>query len=236
MKDNPGVKKPAKGAKPDHGTRKDLKRKAQATRDQQPTPKSQRDRSHPEVPPRKRARTTPIKHEPHQSKEQRSLEPVPAPAPVSQAEAFEELVRRANQGNEACLQGLREILEQRADIWRQVGDVAALAERAWVELLSAGNKLLEESILRCLKELKADLAGPSPTPLERLLINYLGTTWLASQQGELAAAQMGGSPELNRLRLRRAESAQKRFTGAVKTLSLVRALVPCDQREQERED
>lgn len=32
--------------------------------------------------------------------------------------------------------------------------------------------------------------------------------------------------ELAKLRLKRAESAQKRFTGAVKALTLVRALVP----------
>jgi hypothetical protein len=196
----------------------------------------QGDRPPPEVPPRKRPHTTPIKHEPHQPEEQPFLEPAPAPAPLSRLEAFEELVRRASQGNEACLQGLCRLLDEKPEIWKKVGDVAALAERAWVELLSAGNKLLELSIPRRLRELKSELAGPSPTPLEGLLIDYLGVTWLAAQQGELGAAEVGGSPELARFRLRRAESAQKRFTGAVKTLSLVRALVPCDQREQERED
>jgi hypothetical protein len=142
-------------------------------------------------------------------------------------------VHRASQGNEACLQGLRKLLDGKPEIWKKVGDVSALAERAWVELLSPGNQLLAESIPRRLKELKSSLAGPSPTPLEATLIDYMAITWLAAHHGELAAAEVGGSPEVARLRLRRAESAQKRFTAAVKTLSLVRALVPPGLRGRE---
>jgi hypothetical protein len=62
--------------------------------------------------------------------------------------------------------------------------------------------------------------------LESLLVDYVGVTWLAALSGELAAAQAGGNAEVARLRLRRAESAARRFTGAVKTLALIRALLP----------
>jgi len=150
----------------------------------------------------------------------------PARAPITQAQALQELVRRAGEGNETCLAGLRGILDQNPTLWRTAGDVSALAERMWAELVAGGSKLVEMSIPRKLKEFKAGLAGASPSPLESLLIDYISVTWLASMQGETAAAQVGGSAEQARLRLRRAESAAKRFTGAVKTLSLVRALVP----------
>jgi hypothetical protein len=143
------------------------------------------------------------------------------------------LVRRASQGNEACLKGLRQILDQNPAVWKKVGDVGAIAERAWVELLADGNMLLEESIPRHLQELTAELKGSSPTPLEALVIHYLGVTWLAAQHGEMAAAQVGGSSEVARFRLKRAESAQKRFSGAVKTLALVRTLLPSGRQERD---
>lgn len=226
--DCPDTKKPARGGKLQKGVGKDTTRQAQPIGGRRPPPKVPAGRRHPEVPPRKRPRLNPPspKQELQPEQEQALPEAAPVPRVVTQAEAFQELVRRASQENEHCLRGLREILDQQPEIWQKVGDVSALAERAWVDLLSAGNKLLDESIPRRLKGLKSDLAGPSPTPLESLLIDYLGVTWLAAQQGEIAAAQAGGSPEVARLRLRRAESAQKRFTGAVKTLSLVRALLP----------
>jgi hypothetical protein len=135
-------------------------------------------------------------------------------------------VRRAGEGNEKCLAGLRQLLDQNPELWRVAGNASALAERVWAELVACGNKLTELSIPRKLAELKAGLAGTAPSPLESLLIDYVGVTWLAAQEGEIAAAQAGGGPEVARLRLRRAESAGKRFTGAVKTLSLIRALLP----------
>ena len=45
-------------------------------------------------------------------------------------------------------------------------------------------------------------------------------------EGEINAAQMGGSLEVSNFRLKRAESAQRRFASAVRSLTLVRALLP----------
>jgi hypothetical protein len=154
--------------------------------------------------------------------------PTPAPPaqPISQAEAFAELVRRAGDGNQACLKGLRAILDENPDIWKHAGDVAALAERVWTEQIAGGNKLVEESIRRQVQALKASFAGGNPTALEGLLIGVIGVTWLAAHHGEIAAAQTGGSVQQVASRLRRAESGQRRLLNSVKTLALVRALLP----------
>lgn len=218
------AKEAAAGSKPQQVASGDLTGRELPVGDRHPTSRLHPGRSHPEVPPRKRPR--PTAPPPKQETKQAPAPPPPAPRPVTQAEAFEEMVRRANQGNETCLRGLREILDQRPEIWRNVGDVGALAERLWAELLARGNRLAEESILRKVGALKASLAGPAPTPLEDLLVDYLGVTWLAAHHAETTAAQEGGGVELAKLRLKRAESAQKRFTGAVKTLTLVKALLP----------
>ena len=137
-----------------------------------------------------------------------------------------ELARRAGGGDKDSRARLREILDHNPELWKAAGDAGAFAVREWVELVAGGNALAAESIPRKLAELKASLAGPSAAPLERLLIDYVGVTWLAAQHGEMGAAQAGGSLEQARLRLRRAESAQRRFAGAVKTLAMVRALLP----------
>jgi hypothetical protein len=118
-------------------------------------------------------------------------DPTP-PAPLTRAQAFEELVRRANEGNAASLDGLREILDKNPEIWRTVGDVNALAERSWTDLLANGNKLAEESIRRRLAALKGELAGDHAAPLESLLIDVVGVCWLATNQAEIAAAGPAG--------------------------------------------
>lgn len=153
---------------------------------------------------------------------------------VTQAQAFQELVRRAGEGNEACLKGLRELLDKNPAIWQAAGNVSALAERHWVEALSNGNKLADESIPRKLKAIKAELLGSDPTPLEILLVDVIGVSWLAAQHGEIAASRQDGSVQQTASRLRRAESGQKRLLSAVKTLAVVRALLPRALPEPEK--
>jgi hypothetical protein len=136
------------------------------------------------------------------------------------------LVRRANAGSEECLAGLRAVLDDDPQLWRRAGDVGARAERAWVELLAAGNQLAAESIPRRLRELKAELAGPRPSPLEELLVQLLGLSWLAVCHAEAAAAEPGGSLPQAALRYRRAESAGRRFVNAAKLLATLRELAP----------
>jgi hypothetical protein len=134
-------------------------------------------------------------------------------------------VRRASDGNETCLAGLRRLLDARPEVWQVAGDTTRLAERAWTHLISNGNALAAESIPRHLKRLKDSLAGPHPSAVEKLLIDMIGVRYLAAQFAECAAAEVGGTLEQARFRLRRAESAQKRLTSSLKMLTLVRSLM-----------
>jgi hypothetical protein len=145
---------------------------------------------------------------------------------MTQTEAFMELMRRADAGSQECRAGLKKLLDERPEIWQAAGDVAAVAERNWVGLLAAGSTLLEESIQRRLALMKQDLAGSQAGPLEKLLIDLLGVCWLATCQAETAAAQVGGSIPQATYKFRKAESAQRRFANAVRTLILVRTLLP----------
>src|SRR5262245_9708103 len=83
---------------------------------------------------------------------------------------------------------------------------------------------MHESVRRQIAKLKGDLLGPHPTPMERLLVEQATTTYLAVQHAEMALAAPGStSPAQAAMRLRRAESSQKRYLAALKTLARLRA-------------
>lgn len=92
--------------------------------------------------------------------------------------------------------------------------------------MAGSNQFAAESIKRHLAELKHDLAGAHPTPLESLLIGQIASAWLAVQHAELEVSASGGSVQQRALRLRQAESAHKRFLRTVQTLTTLRAKLP----------
>ena len=136
------------------------------------------------------------------------------------------LVDKANAGDRPALAGLRRLLDDHPEIWETVGDLAARAERAWIELIAGEDALAVESVRRQVAELKAKLNGPHATPTEQLLVDQVASCWLATKQAELAAAQDGGSIEQAAFRLRRVESAQRRYAGATRLLATLRARLP----------
>jgi hypothetical protein len=79
--------------------------------------------------------------------------------------------------------------------------------------------------------MKTKLAGTHASPLEHLLVDVVGTTYLAALYGETAAASQpaGSTAQLN-YRLRRAEAGQRRFLRASKTLATVAALLSRGRR------
>jgi hypothetical protein len=133
---------------------------------------------------------------------------------------------RANAGDRTALAELRRMLDAHPEIWRHVGDLSALAERAWIELITGADNLTVESLKRQVARLKEELNGAHATPTERLLVDQVVVSWLAVNHAQMAAAQDGGSIEQAALRLRRADSAQRRYLGAMKLLTQLRALMP----------
>jgi hypothetical protein len=67
---------------------------------------------------------------------------------------FKEVVARANQGERLAIDRLKSFLDRNPDIWGKAGDLAAVAERAWVELIAGADQFRTESVKRRLAELK----------------------------------------------------------------------------------
>lgn len=73
--------------------------------------------------------------------------------------------------------------------------------------------------------IRAELAGPAPSPLERLWVERIVVCWLLANQLDLADACAGSrSLTLAEFDAKRADRAHRRFLSAVKTLAEVRRL------------
>jgi hypothetical protein len=96
----------------------------------------------------------------------------------------------------------------------------------WLQLIAGKNLLLLESTQRKAAQLRTELAGPEPSPLEWLLVERIVACWLQVHYSDAAYAQMkGGGPAQHTAALRRQNSAQQRYLQTVKALATVRRLL-----------
>lgn len=96
------------------------------------------------------------------------------------------LVAAANDGDVQARSELCQLLEKQSGLWQCVADLAGRTEDALIRLASGGEALLTESLRLRLAEMKQELGGNSPTPLERLLVERIGALWLHLQIAETA--------------------------------------------------
>ncbi len=84
----------------------------------------------------------------------------------------------------------------------------------------------QEAVRRKLELLRADLLGPDPTPVERLLVERVAACWLQVQDAELRYAQGQGSLSIRQAdyHQRRMDAANRRYLAALKALAVVRKL------------
>jgi hypothetical protein len=155
--------------------------------------------------------------------------PDPHPEPRPPDPAGDELraaLARARRGDRAALPVLRDVLA-RPEFWQTHGDLALHAERAWIDLICGPDLVLAEALGRKTGAMKDELAGPAPTPLERLLVGRIVATWLQVSYESASQAQARDvSLKQAELTSRRLARAHKGLLMAVGTLATVRRLLP----------
>jgi hypothetical protein len=106
-------------------------------------------------------------------------------------------------------------------------------ERSWLDLLSAEHPFLANALKGIAQEMKADLIGDNPTPLERLLVDQVVSCWLEVHHAEAEAERLP-SPSLKPagFRRRHLKAAQRRLQTAVKALRDLRTLVPAGSAQR----
>jgi hypothetical protein len=150
------------------------------------------------------------------------------PAEAAQVE-LREVFDRARRGDLEALPRLRELLEDRPELWQSYGDVARHALSSWIKLIAGDNLALEESTGRKADSMRAEVAGPAPSPLELLLADRVVATWLQLAHAEVMLAQArDASLKLLIFAEKRLDGAARRHLTAIGALATLRRLLPAN--------
>ena len=147
------------------------------------------------------------------------------------AKELKALMVRAHEGDEEALPRLREILDEAPELMRKLMDPASIAERSTVGLYGKDDLLRQEAIPRVLKQMRSELEGQDPTPLERLLVERVVATWLQVQCYETLYTQNAREMTIaqGEHHQRRIDRAHNRHLSAVRALAQVRKMAPAVQ-------
>jgi hypothetical protein len=135
-------------------------------------------------------------------------------------------LKRAEGGDRSTLPVLRKMLETPSFVDVCGGDLARQAERSLIDKAAGKNLAFKEALTRKLELLQAELAGPDPTPLERLLAERVAACWLQLHDADIRLAQNEANLSLAQAeyRQRARDRGHKRYLSALKTLALVRKM------------
>ena len=137
-----------------------------------------------------------------------------------------DLLAGANGGDVQALAGLRAACDAEPAHWRRLGDVGWQARMALIRRIAGDNTVVGEAVSRRVVELRDELGGPAPPPLERLLIDRVITGWLYLHYVEMAYAQNLGdlTAKQGEHQQRRIGHAHRRYLSAIKALAEIRRL------------
>ena len=127
------------------------------------------------------------------------------------------IVRAAEKGDLNALQTVRGFLAKSPAVVDMFGNLADSALRAWKNLAAGENPVAREAIECKLASLEADVGGPNPSILEKLLAKRIVACWLQVHYLDLREAQ-GANHH------RQLDRAQLRYLKAIRALSQVRRL------------
>ena len=148
--------------------------------------------------------------------------------------ALQTLSEKAQKGDEGARTELRKALrESPPEVISRASDLGRRGQWTLIKAVAANDPLTEETLLARLDFLRADVAGPDPTPLEVLLTERICSLWLLIEALEmLVSAQLSAKlPREHRCPMsflqhvfKWQESANRRFLSAIRELARVRKL------------
>jgi hypothetical protein len=142
-----------------------------------------------------------------------------------------EVMEDAHDGDEGVLSKVRQILKEAPGMARIFADLAGEAERGLIKRVSANDPLVREALPPRLEAMRKELAGPDPSPLERLLAERIVACWLQLQYAEIIYAQNLGAMNMAQsdYHQRRLDKLHRRYLSAIKALVQIRKMGPAVQ-------
>lgn len=141
------------------------------------------------------------------------------------------LLQQAEQGDRTVLPALRAYMDLAPGLWAQRGDLALVMQQMLIGLVASKSLVVQETIARKCTALTQELAGPTPSPLERLLVERVVLCWLQLHYAEgLRLQTKEVTSQQEEFHQRRISKMHTRYLSAIRTLAQVRRLeVPAVQ-------
>ena len=155
--------------------------------------------------------------------------------PPAQGKETAQLLKRAAKGDESCLPQVRALLVEESrgvNIVELFGSPRVVARIGPDEAGGGqGAFLVQEASTKKLAQVREELAGPDPTPIERLLAERAAVCWfLVNRYESYYANAKDVSLHQAAYHQERIDRAHRRFLSALRTLATVRKLaVPAIQ-------
>jgi hypothetical protein len=143
------------------------------------------------------------------------------------------LSEKAQAGDKEARKELRRLLRASSpEVIAEASSIARRAEWMLVKTISAGKPLMEEALQERMDQMRLEIAGENPTPLEVLLTERVVAGWLLVEVLEgLIAAQYQRDVTAHRVppahviqQSRILEGATRRYLAAIRELARVRKL------------
>jgi hypothetical protein len=137
-----------------------------------------------------------------------------------------QLLERAKAGDESVTEQVRELMMICPEFAESLGgDLEQITERLLSTAVAGEDIPFREAIKHKMKVLRRDLAGPTTTPIEKLLIDRIVICWLQVQMADIAQAKVEAQTmALERFQLRRQDSANRRYLAAIRSLATIRKM------------
>ena len=138
-----------------------------------------------------------------------------------------ESIARAQDGDEDALATMERSLEQIPSLARKFGSLNLLVDEGFTERATGHDQVKKKSLTLTLKQMREELAGPNPSPLETLGAERVVSCWL-----QLHYAELLYECNLPKMVLteddyyqRRLDRLHRRYLSAMRSLAQVRKLL-----------
>ena len=133
----------------------------------------------------------------------------------------------ARRGCKEIVPKLRQVLDEHPELVSHYGSLTLQVQENWLQLIAGKDLLLAEAMRRHLDTMRGELAGPNPSPLDKLLVDRIIATHieLLYFTAMEATDPTGENMRAARYRMDRKDQANRHFLAAVKMLATVRNLV-----------
>jgi hypothetical protein len=147
--------------------------------------------------------------------------------------ALRAISEEAEGGSRNARKRLRRLVRSSSpEVIAEASDIAGRAQWMLVKTISAGEPLMEEALQERMHQMRSEIAGENPTPLDVLLTERVVAGWLLVEVLEgLIAAQYQRDVKAHRVppthviqQSRILESATGRYLAAIRELARVRKL------------